>query len=94
MRRVVSHLLGQLDAAVTLLVMLYDVRQAVELVKDRHHVRGPVRRPVYSYRVRLAEYIVGPVIGDLDVTSRVCGSRCRRISHPSTDTGPRAIVRT
>lgn len=70
-RRVVGDLLLQPDAVVPLLVVLDDVRQAVQLVEHRHHVRRPVRRPVYGHDVGLAEVRVGSVVLDLDVASSV-----------------------
>lgn len=48
----------------------------MQLVEDRHHVRGPVRRPVNGYRVRIAKHIVGVVVGDLDVAPRIYTLPC------------------
>jgi len=62
--RVVRDLLGQRHARVPLLVVLGQVRQAVQLVEDGHHVARPVVVPVQRDRVRVREVVVVGVFDD------------------------------
>jgi hypothetical protein len=49
--RVMRYFLFQFNAAVALLEVYGEVGEAVQLVKDRHHVRRSVVAPVYSCNV-------------------------------------------
>jgi len=69
MRRVVRHLVRQFRARVALLVVRYDVREAMQLVEDGGHVGGSVGGPVYGDYVGFTEDRVVVVVGDLDVAS-------------------------
>lgn len=68
-RRVVRDLLRQVRAGVAPLVVIHDIRQAVQLVEHGHHVGRAVGHPVYRDDVGVAEGAVRGVVGDLDVTS-------------------------
>jgi hypothetical protein len=57
----VSHFLGQVDSGISPLVMLSQVREAVELVENTHHVSRSVVMSVHCYRVWLRKVIAAPV---------------------------------
>lgn len=69
MRGVVRHLGRQPRPRVPLLVARGEVRQAVQLVEDRHHVRGPRRVVRDADGEGGAEEGVGGVGGEVDVAA-------------------------
>ncbi|KAK5635948.1 hypothetical protein RRF57_011660 [Xylaria bambusicola] len=69
--RVVSDFVGQVCALVAALVVVHDVRQAVQLVEDGHHVGRSIGIPVQRHYIRIGQDVVGSVVGDLDVPSSV-----------------------
>lgn len=44
----------------------------MKLMKDRHHVCGPVMGEIDRYRVRFPQVIVGCAVGYLDISSGTC----------------------
>jgi hypothetical protein len=61
MRRVVSNLVSQLDTSIALLEVLCEVREAVELMEDGHHIPWSIIVAVECYCVGFWEIVVSSV---------------------------------
>jgi hypothetical protein len=65
------RLLLQLNPTISLLEMLHEIRQAVKLVKNSHHVAWSVMEAVKGDGVRFGKIIAFGIVDDY-VSSTVC----------------------